>query len=1302
MRLARALRFSLIGLLALLATSVVLLLTINLGRFKAPTEDLVSNLLGREFTIAGGFEFSLGRRIHLVAEGVSLSATDWSANASLATIERLEATVDLWSLFRAPLLIESLDIQQVRVYLESEESGLDNWTLFPPGETEEGKHADAGHQPMLPVMVVDAAITDFKLTYRTPKRLHPLSFTVAKLRTRQTMANDLQLALSGAMNDTPLELTARAGPVDHLVNFHDINFDLSGKLGEIGFDAAAILDDRARRGRSTARLHLQGPNAEYLTGVLGLQQVTTGPLDLIATIEPAGEKTRVLLDGNFGEFALDVNAELVSLRNLQELDLHVAASGPDASTVAKLFGIATVPEDPFNIVGNLRRSGSMIDVEEFRVTAGESQFEMTGHFDNYPDPHGASVMIGLAGPEISRFSKLLGLPGVVTGPFSMDAELMPSPDGGASVDVKATARDIKATIVANVTSDPSFLGTRLEATIAGPDLHTLATAIGLAESPGKPFELKLALKRIPEGAAIETGTFFIADDRLSLQGLVGDKPLEADTDIQFQLSGPDFAGTLLNFGLNAESLPYARYEASGRVMAGAKLLTLQDVKVAVGDALEYTLTTDGQLSTGPGFIGTNFRLDASGASLGAVARAVAITGMPDLPFEAGGKVERVANGLFVRDGSLRVGNDNLTLQGLIGNKPLERDTNVRIDAHALDLKETLKTFGINYAGLPPGQFDVSGELLNRNGSFVLKRLGASLAGARLNANGTLGPLPDFQGTRLTLRVHGADLSRLLPDDPDYSALNKPYELSATVEMSDQQLRVENINAVLDETRLSGSLGLRLSPLLGSGRFAIDGSSPDAFRLLPAERKLNANEKAPLELHAQGNWTDSVWTLDKFFLQVGKGNVTANGTFDGPPNFDRTDLSFDWNVASISNLSVLAGRNLPPDPARLSFRLHGAGDVVKIEKFEAAIGDSDLTGDFSYHHSEVPRIQLGIWSDRLNIAPYLPRPGDPELRPGKPGVKEGKKDRIIPDLTIPVDLLHKYDGSVNLQIAELNLPQRTLNEVALSATAEDAVLLVKEFNFRSSDNESLNGTIEIHAKETGAEMLLAAQGAGFTAALPGLSKDERAALPKIGLDVVLHGTGATVRELAGTLDGYTHVSVGPGKVRPTALKFLADDFLSQVLGVINPFSKTDPYTKVICAEALLRLKEGVISGRPALVMQTERVNVFAVAAIDLKTEKLAVNVNTVPQKGLGLSLSDLINPYTNISGTLAKPTLTLDPQAAVIEGGVAVATGGLSILAKRFAERYLTAADACGKAASDALPEFRAVKAFYYPENTTAQ
>jgi hypothetical protein len=45
-------------------------------------------------------------------------------------------------------------------------------------------------------------------------------------------------------------------------------------------------------------------------------------------------------------------------------------------------------------------------------------------------------------------------------------------------------------------------------------------------------------------------------------------------------------------------------------------------------------------------------------------------------------------------------------------------------------------------------------------------------------------------------------------------------------------------------------------------------------------------------------------------------------------------------------------------------------------------------------------------------------------------------------------------------------------------------------------------------------------------------------------------------------------------------------------------------------------------------------------------------------------------------------LELDPESILIEGGVAVATAGLSILAKGFKDRFLSEKDPCGKAVTE--------------------
>jgi len=123
-------------------------------------------------------------------------------------------------------------------------------------------------------------------------------------------------------------------------------------------------------------------------------------------------------------------------------------------------------------------------------------------------------------------------------------------------------------------------------------------------------------------------------------------------------------------------------------------------------------------------------------------------------------------------------------------------------------------------------------------------------------------------------------------------------------------------------------------------------------------------------------------------------------------------------------------------------------------------------------------------------------------------------------------------------------------------------------------------------------------------------------------------------------------------------------LFELLNTLNPFSASDPYSNLKCMVVLAAVEDGRLAGDPMLVVQSDKMNIFADAIVDLKTEQLRADFNTVPQQGLGLSLSNLINPYINISGTLAAPTMGFNPQSAVVEGGLAVATGQPSVFDRR--------------------------------------
>jgi hypothetical protein len=152
--------------------------------------------------------------------------------------------------------------------------------------------------------------------------------------------------------------------------------------------------------------------------------------------------------------------------------------------------------------------------------------------------------------------------------------------------------------------------------------------------------------------------------------------------------------------------------------------------------------------------------------------------------------------------------------------------------------------------------------------------------------------------------------------------------------------------------------------------------------------------------------------------------------------------------------------------------------------------------------------------------------------------------------------------------------------------------------------------------------------------------------------------------------------------------LFGDFLTQTLATINPFVKQDPNTDVVCGVYFVDVKDGVIAIDPGAVLQTDKLNIFATGVVDLNTEKLNVRFDTAARKGIGVSAGSFVNPFVQIGGTMSSPRLTLDPKGAVVEGGVAVATVGLSIVAKGLWGRWFATKDPCGKFIEEAKKQGR--------------
>ena len=83
-------------------------------------------------------------------------------------------------------------------------------------------------------------------------------------------------------------------------------------------------------------------------------------------------------------------------------------------------------------------------------------------------------------------------------------------------------------------------------------------------------------------------------------------------------------------------------------------------------------------------------------------------------------------------------------------------------------------------------------------------------------------------------------------------------------------------------------------------------------------------------------------------------------------------------------------------------------------------------------------------------------------------------------------------------------------------------------------------------------------------------------------------------------------------------------------------------------------------------------------IDFDTEKLDVSWTSKPRKGVGLSASAITNSYIKLGGSLGNPNVEIKPLEATITTGAAVATMGLSLLARGMWDRATSGKKVCKK------------------------
>jgi hypothetical protein len=318
----------------------------------------------------------------------------------------------------------------------------------------------------------------------------------------------------------------------------------------------------------------------------------------------------------------------------------------------------------------------------------------------------------------------------------------------------------------------------------------------------------------------------------------------------------------------------------------------------------------------------------------------------------------------------------------------------------------------------------------------------------------------------------------------------------------------------------------------------------------------------------------------------------------------------------------------------------------------------------------------VYSDRLVFRPLL-EDAEPVAEP------EFEDGRLIPDIAMPVEALRKLNGSLNVDVGELQRRKLFLRDIELDARLQDGRLEISTARFKARSGELVARALYDASGEVGtASMDLVARSLGL-----GLVETNIDLVMKGDFDIGLKTTGNDLRSMAGNANGVVYVDTRGGRfTRNEYLQAIYGDMLEETLNTLNPFRETDPYTDFECIIVPLSIEDGMVTGVPSIFASTEKIRFVIQGSLNLKTEELRFGVRSTPRRILSFSAAELVNPYLQVVGTLASPKLAVDEAGVLITGGAAVATAGLSLLARGLWDRLSKSGDACKQMSEQALKE----------------
>lgn len=598
------------------------------------------------------------------------------------------------------------------------------------------------------------------------------------------------------------------------------------------------------------------------------------------------------------------------------------------------------------------------------------------------------------------------------------------------------------------------------------------------------------------------------------------------------------------------------------------------------------------------------------------------------------------------------------------------------EAGVVDIAElTIEPNAANNLGLA-GNGSVLGLAFALTGEIGSLEALQALDAVSYNVKGNLGSLDyridgqtsepkTFDGTTLKVVVQTDAIEELLAAGSAESPLTGPFKMEA-------DLAKEADQTTLKIDASAGDVNARANTTASGDSVKFDAS---VATLDKVGTLLEIGELPAEELTLSGSLAVASDTiqLSEFLATAGAVEARATGVLargDGESSID-----LNANGPSLAQLR----EDLPKIPFTLDTTVRIAAETTELSPFALTFGESDLAGDIRLASAKPAQTDIRLQSKLLDMTPFYQKAvADEEARIKKEeaakGSGEDKSQYVFSDEPLALDALRENEADIDITVARLVRDTLELDNIRTNIALHDGKLDIRHGMSAPGGGASETTIVMTTAGDQGNLDMLSTF-SGMKLNFSSGKGADIALIPATDLTLDIKASGATPHAMASSTQGRVLLTQGPGKIDNNLVGRFSGDLVSQLFSALNPLSKEEEKSNWECSVFAIEFIDGLgqITG---FLLQGEKLMIVGGGDIDLNSEKLNIEFNTKPRKGVGVSADMFITPFIKLGGTLARPQIGLSKKGVLLSGGAAILTGGLSFLFQGAADRATAEAGLC--------------------------